>query len=30
MKQDTSFALLTRNDVETRLVKAGGTIFSAR
>jgi CRP-like cAMP-binding protein len=27
MKHDTSFALLTGNDVETRLVEAGGTIF---
>ncbi len=27
MKHDTSFALLTGNNVETRLVKAGGTIF---
>jgi CRP-like cAMP-binding protein len=27
MKHDTSFALLTGNDVETRLVKAGGAIF---
>jgi CRP/FNR family transcriptional regulator, cyclic AMP receptor protein len=27
MKYDTNFALLTGNDVETRLVKAGGTIF---
>jgi CRP-like cAMP-binding protein len=27
MKNDTSFALLTGNDVETRFVKAGGTIF---
>src|SRR6516162_9766567 len=27
MKHDTSFALLTGNDVETRVVKAGGTIF---
>jgi len=27
MKHDTSFALLTGNDVEMRVVKAGGTIF---
>jgi CRP/FNR family transcriptional regulator, cyclic AMP receptor protein len=27
MKHDTSFALLTGSDVETRFVKAGGTIF---
>jgi CRP-like cAMP-binding protein len=27
MNDDTSFALLTGNDVETRFVKAGGTIF---
>jgi CRP/FNR family cyclic AMP-dependent transcriptional regulator len=27
MKHDTSFAVLTGNNVETRIVKAGGTIF---
>jgi len=27
MKHDTSFALLTGNNVETRLVKAGDLIF---
>jgi CRP/FNR family cyclic AMP-dependent transcriptional regulator len=27
MKHDTSFALLTGNDVETRFVKTGSTIF---
>jgi CRP-like cAMP-binding protein len=27
MKHDTSFALLTGNNIETRVVKAGGTIF---
>ena len=27
MKHDTSFALLTGNDVQTHLVKAGGVIF---
>jgi CRP/FNR family transcriptional regulator, cyclic AMP receptor protein len=27
MQHDTSFALLTGNDVQTRFVKAGGTIF---
>ena len=27
MKHDTSFAVLTGNDVETRFVKAGGIIF---
>jgi CRP-like cAMP-binding protein len=27
MRHDTSFAVLTGNDVTTRLVKAGGTIF---
>ena len=27
MKHDTSFALLTGNEVATRFVKAGGTIF---
>lgn len=27
MKQDTGFGILTGNDIETRTLKAGGTIF---
>jgi CRP/FNR family transcriptional regulator, cyclic AMP receptor protein len=27
MKHDTSFAVLTGNDIETKFIKAGGIIF---